>query len=1035
MNINHHIPSIESRRLSSWRRVAVWFGAIAVVIASAGVSWADESRIAADHFSYSSGFAKTTGDESATGFQGPWKLSEQDPAEVVANAQTPDAENPDLSVLIRGSGERNNPLRRQLKETFAGDELFVGFRFAYEPRKQPAKGVDPEFFVLWLDRTDGSDRAVHAAQVPNIGVHLTDRGPTSGKNVFMVRFGSKQTAWTRTELEPGKTYRLIARLSKQKPGPRNDFSQIQLWIDPIVEDENQPVISLEDQEGLHQIRWVGFATGLKTEREDRIHVDDLVLSKSWKDAFTFLHEDGSVNIGETVKRKPPYMVWKEPVDFAKDIYPILKTNCFECHAGEFPDSGFRLDVRNELLGYSTGEAFVEPGNSEHSRLIEVLTTKTDGKRMPPEGEPLSEVQVAKVRAWIDQGLKWDDELLPTPQVTSDHWAFAPVKRPSLPTPVTKPEQAIDTFIAAAHARQSLTASAEADRRILIRRLYLDLLGLPPTTAEIDSFLNDEKADAYERLVDQVLKSPHYGERMGRYWLDLARWGESQGYQHDIPRPFAWRYRDYVIEAFNKDKPYDQFLKEQFAGDELQPYSDESLIATGFLAAARISGNQMDKRLQRNDVMIDIVDNASSAVLGLTMECARCHNHKFEPLSQRDYYALAAFFTKGQMGNLALRESANIPADEIKQWFTKDSYQFYLREAKKLRIDPKDYPAHTWGYYSPATGDKDIERLKVVNRSPLPYSPEMLRKQETHILIRGDAHKPGLRVEPAWPAVLGETPSELSPTPRQAFADWLGDDGNPLVARVWVNRLWQTHFGRGIVRTESNFGVKGAQPSHPELLDWLAAEFMDSGYSTKHIHRLIVLSKTYRQSSLATAENIKYDPENVLLWRWPQRRLEAEAIRDSLLVATGELNRKTGGPSVAPALNEQELRRTIYLSQRRSQLPDVMTMFDAPDGIRSCSRREVSTVPLQPLYLLNSPFVVKRAESLAALVTKQAADDRAAQIKLIFQRTLGRDPTAAEIAFTAKAFPREANDEKPADDLNLIRLCQAMMNLNEFVYIP
>lgn len=990
-------------------------------------AFAEPFPIVADRFDPSTELsADLSPTESVDGWRGGWKLSRILPAtfDPAADSQWP-------SVLIRGTGGRNNPLRRQLDRVYAEDEVFVAFRFVYEP-KRVRESPDPEFFVLWLDRTEGSDQAVHNSGIPNIGIHLADRGPSKGQNVFMLRFGSSHTAWSQHKLEPGETYRLITRLSKEKPGDRNDFTQMELWINPQPESQEKPHLTISGQAGLHQFNWVGFATGLKTEHDDRIRVGDLALSSSWHEAFDFLNASGPVNNGDPSK---PKAVWSQTVDFQRDVYPLLKQRCFECHAGEFPDSGYRLDVRSELLGHSTGHALAIPGNSRNNPLLQALTSNSDTERMPPDGEPLSEKQVAMISAWIEQGLSWDDELLPEPKVESDHWAFHRVERPEVPQVEGATNlNPIDAFLTKRQREMGLVPSKQADRRIQIRRLYLNALGLPPTEEETNTFLKDYASGAYDRLVDRVLASPHAGERTGRMWLDLVRWGESEGHQHDIPRPFAWRYRDYVIDSFNNNKPYDQFLKEQLSGDELEKASDQAVIATGFLASARISGNQMDKALQRTDVMFDIVDNTSSALLGLTMECAQCHNHKFEPISQRDYYRFLAFFSKGQLGNIRLPNSHAPPAQEIEQWFSKGSYNFYLREAKKLKIDPAEYPAHTWGYYSPETGREDLEYLPVVNRSPLPYSPEFLKQTETHILIRGDVNTPGLRVEPGWPAVLGTTPSELAPTARQALSQWLGSRDNPLVARVWVNRLWQMYFGRGIVATPSDFGTHGSLPSHPKLLDWLAAELMDNSWDTRHIQRLILTSAAYQQSAAFNADNNEIDPENIFLWRWPQRRLQAEAIRDSLLVVTGELNREVGGPSIAPHRDEQELRRTIYLSQRRSELPDVMQMFDAPEAIRSCPGRETSTVALQPLYLLNNPFVVRRAQTLADQVAKEAGSDRQLQIELAFSRILGRSPTEPELS---RCLPMLQTPETTpnGERRKLAQLLHALMNLNEFVYLP
>ncbi|MBA2114165.1 PSD1 and planctomycete cytochrome C domain-containing protein [Bremerella alba] len=990
-------------------------------------SYADPFPVVSDRLDASTELSlRNSTTNSMDGWRGGWKLSQISPAMIdpAEEARWP-------SVLIRGTGGRNNPLRRQLERVYTDDEVYIGFRFVYEPDRVVGK-PDPEFFVLWLDRTQGSDRAVHNSGIPNIGVHLADRGPSKGQNVFMLRFGNGQTAWSQSKLEPGKTYRLITRLSKEKSGERNDYTKMELWINPEPESHDNPNLNISRQTGIHQFNWVGFSTGVKTEREDRIRVGDLVFSSSWNEAYDFLHASGPDAHGKPSK---PRVVWKETVDFKRDIYPLLENRCFECHAGEFPDSGYRLDVRSELLGHSTGHALVVPGNSRNNPLLKALTSSSDTQRMPPDGEPLSEKQIALVTAWIEQGLAWDDKLLPEPKVESEHWAFQQVVRPEVPqTEDRKQDNPIDAFLAAQREDLGLIASSEADRRTQIRRVYLNALGLPPTEEETEAFLQDRSPNAYAKLVDKLLASPHAGERTARMWLDLVRWGESEGHQHDIPRPFAWRYRDYVIDSFNNNKPYDQFLKEQLAGDELTSEKDQSVIATGFLASARISGNQMDKGLQRTDIMFDIVDNTASALLGLTMECAQCHNHKFEPISQRDYYRFLAFFSRGQLGNIRLQDSKNPPAKEISQWFSQGSYNFYLREAKKLRIDPAEYPAHTWGYYSPATGREDLEYLPVVNRSPLPYLPDLLKQTDTHILVRGDVNSPGLRVESGWPAVLGTTPSELTPTPRQALSKWLGSRENPLVARVWVNRLWQMYFGQGIVATSSDFGTHGSQPSHPELLDWLAAELMENSWNTRHIQRLILTSDAYRQSAQYNAHNHEIDPENVHLWRWPQRRLQAEAIRDSLLVVTGELNRQVGGPSVAPHRDEQELRRTIYLSQRRSELPDVMQMFDAPEAIRSCPSRETSTVALQPLYLLNNPFVVKRAQTLADQIREAAGEDRSLQIELAFSRILGRAPTQreAERCLTMLQMPEK---DQAVEQRKLTQLLHSLMNLNEFVYLP
>lgn len=1017
--------------------------ALQLMVASSGSSLAADDAanaqpdtlsadlIAFESFDYSAGQMRDA--DLGRGWKKDWIVSRSAVPSIVDRLpkQNSVADKMNERVLeIRGTGARNNPLRRQLEQPVVDAEIFVRFDLRYRGNASKPTSVDPEFFVLWMDRLDGGDRSTHAANVPNIGLHLADRGPRKGRNVFMIRIGAAKVAWTNVEVQQDHTYRIVARLSKTKAGDRADYDRLEMWVDPKTGELASPDATVVGAQGISVVQWIGFSTGVKTESSDRIHIDNLLLTTSRHSVL-----DGSV--GSLAESKPPGhngVIWDKSVDFRRDVLPLLKSQCFDCHAGDKPDSGYRLDVYRELLGYSTGEVLAEPGRSRHSRLIEVVATESEDNRMPPDGaDPLSDHQIAMLQAWIDQGMNWDHQLLPPPRRESKHWAFQPVVRPDVPgvedtrwirTPV-------DAFIQQAHLSVGVVPADEAAKQTLVRRLYLDVIGLPPTPEQVEEFLLNRSVNAYEELVEQLLKSPHYGEHWGRYWLDLARWAESQGYQHDIVRPFAWRYRDYVIDSFNADKPYDRFLKEQLAGDELKPYSDENLIATGFLAAARISGNQEDDHIQRNDVMVDIVNATSSAILGLTLECARCHNHKFDPISQRDYYRLQAFFVKGQLGNLALRNSDIKNPTDLGRWIPKPAFDFYLKEVKTLvrkkLFKPTDIP-HTWGYLSAETGDPDIARLPVVNRRPIKWQPASLKLAEARLLIRGNAGMPGPVVTSGWPEVLGSTPRSFSDKPRSTLADWMTDSKNPLVSRVWVNRLWQYHFGRGIVATPGDFGVEGARPTHPDLLDWLASELMNSDWSTKHIHRQILLSSTYRQRRRHNTANAVKDIDNKLLWQWPRRRLNAEAIRDSVLVATGEIESSIGGISVPPEREEQHLRRTIYLFQQRCSMPSVMKMFDAPEGIASCSRRGVSTVALQPLFMLNSQFMANRAAALAKAVTESASGvDQ--QIEFAFLRTLSRRPDADERIFARRIVNAESNLQ------SLVQLCHALLNLNEFVYIP
>jgi hypothetical protein len=716
--------------------------------------------------------------------------------------------------------------------------------------------------------------------------------------------------------------------------------------------------------------------------------------------------------------------------------------------------------------------------------------------------------------------RFPDDYQPSPPKKSDHWAFRPiaVAEPPVVKNANWVRTPVDSFVAAQHEARGLTPAAEAPRRVLIRRLSLDLVGLPPTPEEIAAFESDDSPAAYERLVERLLSSPHYGERWGRHWLDLARWADTEGYEMNHPRPTAWRYRDYVIRAFNDDKPYDRFLREQIAGDELVPYHDDNLVATGFLAAARYSANEEDKDIQRNDVLVDIVNATSSVVLGLTIQCAQCHNHKFDRISQRDYYRLMAFFIKGQPHNYLLKDQSlwseyraaiptaydpavklrdaileparaklrevrrknlsdeeraaldmpenkrdetmqqlakkatdklRVPQDQIEKSLAADDKSLYESLKKKIAELEKQLPAkpQTWSYFSPATSPHTLETLAVQGFSPLPYDAGKLKALEAHLLVRGEAKRPGPVVEPGFPAAIVaameqnnrgeklESDSLPNPLPkregaatRSQLVDWLVDPANPLTPRVWANRVWQYHFGRGLVATPSDFGVQGAEPTHSALLDYLAHQLVRSGWSTKHLHRLIVLSNTYRQASSDNVANREIDPDNTYLWHWQPRRLEAEAIRDSVLVAAGTLDKRPGGPSVPAGETEKSTRRTVYLWQKRDAFPAVQTLFDGAKAIESCPGRTVTTVALQPLYLLNSEFMNSQAKSLAAQVANEAGEDRAKRVAAAFVRTLGRAPEEAE---------RQASDGFLGNEPTIAKwqqFCQALLNTNEFVYI-
>lgn len=788
------------------------------------------------------------------------------------------------------------------------------------------------------------------------------------------------------------------------------------------------------------------------------------------------------------------------VDFGRQIVPLLRERCFRCHEGRQSRAGVRLDLRAELIGETGRDPLVIAGKSAQSRLIAVVSGRDPATKMPPEGPALTPGEVDSLARWIDSGMTWDANLLPDKEGGRQHWAFQPIRRPVVPIMAddTWSRTPVDRFIVAAQRDRRVTPAAEASRRVVARRLFLDLWGLPPTWDDVRQFVADERPDAVDQLIERLLADPRYGERWGRHWLDLARWAESEGFESNHPRPFAWRYRDYVVQAVSADKPFDQFIRQQIAGDELAQYSDENLIATGFLAAARISSNEEDKWLQRNDVTVDVVNTVGSAFLGLTLHCAQCHDHKFDPIGAQDYYALHAFFARGLPLNVALQDPRlqqefernarpeyeqavalqrtlleqgrqsfiadtrsrltaeerriyDTPADRRTAAEELQARQIDLRFQKtsgefERRIDPASRPLYdalkkridqltpqvprvpqTFAFYSPVTSPHRLNVLPSQGFYPLPYDPAEMARQKTYVMPRGEVHQIGKDVQPAFPEILSDSASGSVPRTRRDLADWLAHRDQPLVPRVWVNRVWQYHFGRGLVATADDFGIRGSRPTHPELLDWLAAVFLEHGGSTRHLHRLILNSAVYRQSTHAAPGIVVRDPENRWLTRWTPRRLEAEAIRDAWLCASGELDLTRGGPSVPLDQRETSLRRSLYLFQRRGQAPDAQRLFDGPQECStSVARREVSTSPLQSLYLLNSDFSIRRARALAERL-RGAGTEPSALIQAAFHQILVRDPDTEELAAALELW-YASSGQAPLESL-----CQALLNLNEFNY--
>jgi Protein of unknown function (DUF1549)/Protein of unknown function (DUF1553) len=634
------------------------------------------------------------------------------------------------------------------------------------------------------------------------------------------------------------------------------------------------------------------------------------------------------------------------------------------------------------------------------------------------------------------------------ETAARHWSLQPRSQPPVPQVRTAEGQAwvrnaIDAFILDKLTQAGLTPAPAADRRTLLRRLTFDLTGLPPTPAEIAAFVNDPAAEAYEKVVERLLASPRYGEHWGRHWLDVVRYAETEGFEYDRYRAGAWRYRDYVIQAFNDDKPFDRFVLEQLAGDELDPGNPECLVAAGFHRLGPVRRNAGNKlvAMSRNEALTEMTDAIGSVFLGLTVGCARCHNHKFDNIAQQDYYHMQAFLAATHEHDVILASAA-----AQAQW---------NRRAEDVKAQIKDLQKRLSG--KGAAQDRGLQQeIAALQRSlpePLPTisSVHNLADKRTviHVLKRGDPDRKGAAVGPRVPGVfLPDDAPELAAAvanPRTRLARWLTDPAQPLTARVWVNRVWQYHFGQGLVRTPNDFGVNGARPSHPELLDALANAFLAGGQRLKPLHRLIVLSSTYRQGSTArdVPRSQRLDPENRLLSHFPRRRLAAEEIRDAMLAAAGQLNLKAGGPSVFVPVEPDLLRllydatqwkvnpdekehdrRSVYLAAKRNlQLP-FFQVFDQPDAQTSCARREASTHALQALELLNGRLSTRLARELADRLVRECGNDWAMEVERAFWLTAGRAPTARE-----RALALQFLEEQP-----LREFAVALFNLNTFLYV-
>jgi mono/diheme cytochrome c family protein len=774
------------------------------------------------------------------------------------------------------------------------------------------------------------------------------------------------------------------------------------------------------------------------------------------------------------------------IDFARDIQPIFAKRCFACHGPDAFEGGLQLHKRERALAETdSGERAIVPGNTEASAILERIAAEDADYRMPPKGKPLAPDQIELIRRWIAEGAEWQS-----------HWAFRP-PQPQQPPAVKNQEwvrNPIDAFILRPLEDAGLSPAPPAEKVALIRRAYHDLIGLPPTPEEVDQFVDDNSPDAYEKIVDKLLASPHYGERWGRHWLDLVRYAETNSFERDGPKQNVWRYRDYVIRSFNDDKPYDQFIREQLAGDELPEATTDSIIATGYYRLGLWDDEPADEKQARYDELDDIVSTTGQVFLALTINCARCHDHKIDPIPQADYYRFLAYFhdiySFGTRSDQLTWNQTDIGSAEVAaQHAAVDAEQKQIRKEQQeieqrgiakmsaedqrktegderaavLREKLKDHLSdEDWRRYTELRSrSRELRRTRLPQRERALSVKSMPEPPETFILQRGNPHVPGEQVEPGVPEIFA---SKNPPIPeraagakssgrRLALANWIASPDNLLTARVMANRVWQFHFGRGIVRSSNNFGQIGEAPTHPDLLDWLAAEFVRGGWRLKPLHRTIMLSSTYRMSSQGNSEALTKDPTNDRFWRFDMRRMSGEEIRDSIHAVTGLLNRKMYGPSMYPELSaevlatqsmpgagwgksskEEQARRAIYIHVKRSLITPILADFDFPETDVSCAARFATVQPAQALGMLNGKFLHDQAEALAARLRREAGDDRRAQVKRALRLAVLREPHESEIERGLALIESLKQNHGASDAAALKYFCLFVLNLNEFVYL-
>ena len=776
------------------------------------------------------------------------------------------------------------------------------------------------------------------------------------------------------------------------------------------------------------------------------------------------------------------------VDFSTQIQPILARKCYSCHGPDLQEGGLRFDDRDVVLAAAdSGQHAIVSGNSAESELLRRVTIEDEDERMPPEGKRLSEAEVAALRSWIDAGAEY-----------APHWSFQPIKRSAAPAVrdsawLRKP---IDAFVLSKLENNKLHPVGPAKPADLVRRVYVDVTGLPPAPEVVAKWCENWDDSSYERLVDQLLADPALGERWARTWLDVVRYAETNSFERDNPKPNAWKYRDYVINAFSSDKPYDQFVREQLAGDELKEVTTESLTATGYYRLGLWDDEPADPLQARFDEYDDLVTTTSQAFMALTLNCARCHDHKIDPLTQKDYYSMVAFLRDvtsyadrgDQQTNNQLDLSPEIGQQYEQLQADRRKTEQRVREIEQAAIVKMDAPDQrategdgrrrvlreklqqfvdepTWAEYQ-ALKAKDKE-LNERQRS-LPKRERVLglakcdpHPPATHVLTRGSPHAEADEVQPSFPRLLGGGAPTLQPAApearsagrRKLLADWLTSKDHWMTSRVIVNRVWLYYFGRGIVRSPNNFGLMGETPTHPELLDYLATDLMDHDWSLKRLHRMILLSNTYQMSSDAEPKALAQDPRNDLFWRQNVRRLSAEQLRDAVLAVTGQLNEQQFGESMYPTLSAEVLasqsqpgkgwersspadqaRRSIYIHVKRSLTVPMLSAFDFPDTDTTCEARFLTTQPGQALSMLNSDWMQEQAAAFHARVNREVGDDVQDQAARALELAIGRAGTAEDIAELVHLVERLKAKHSLTEEAARRAMCLVVLNLNQFLYV-